>query len=83
MLAVVNLPYEVSVVVTPSTEFLVNHELNIPATRSAEMLMQEKKKYINEHESPITVSTDRDSDKAKALHNITIYYVKRNTRRSS
>ena len=32
--------------------------------------MQEKKKYINEHESPITVSTDRDSDETEALHNI-------------
>ena len=38
--------------------------------RSAEMLMQEITKYINEHGSLITVSTDRDSDETEALHNI-------------
>ena len=70
MLAVVNRQREVSGVVTPSTELLMNHELNLPATRSAEMLMQEIMKYINEHGSPITVSTDRDSDEPEALHNI-------------
>ena len=32
--------------------------------------MQEKTKYINDHGSPITVSTDRDSDEKEALHNI-------------
>ena len=49
MLAVVNLQHEVSRGVTPSTEVLVNHEFNIPETRSAEMLIQEIMKYINEH----------------------------------
>ena len=69
-MAVVNRQREVSGVVTPSTVLLVNHEFNLPATRSAEMLMQEIMKYINEHGSPITVSTDRDSDEPEALHNI-------------
>ena len=68
MLAVVNLQREVSCGVTPSTELLVNHELNIPATRSAEMLMQEIIKCINEHGSPITVSTNRDNEEPEALH---------------
>ena len=31
--------------------------------------MQEKTKYINDHGSPITVFTDRDSDETEALHN--------------
>ena len=70
MLAVVNLQCEVSGVVTPSTELLVNHEVNIPAMRSAEVLMQEIIKYINEHGSPITVSTDGDSHEPEALYNI-------------
>ena len=70
MLSVVNFQREVSGVVTPSTEILVNNEVNILATRSAEMLMQQIMKYINEHGSPITVSTNRDSDEPEALHNI-------------
>ena len=43
---------------------------NRPATRSAEILMQEILKYINEHGSPVTDSTDRDSDEPEVLHNI-------------
>ena len=70
MLSVVNLQREVSGVVTTSTELLMNHKFNIPATRSAEMLIQEILKYINEHGSPVTDSTDRDSDEPEVLHNI-------------
>ena len=70
LVILVILQREVSGVVTASTEFLVNHEFNIPATRSAEMLMQEIMKYINEHGNPITLCTDRDSDAPETLHNI-------------
>ena len=65
-----NLQREVSGGVAPSTKLLVNHEFNIPATRSAEMLMQEIMKYINEHGSQITVSIDRDIDEPEARYNI-------------
>ena len=70
MLSVVNLQREVSGVVTQSTELLMNHEFNIHATRSAEILIQEILKYINEHGSPVTVSTNRDSDEPEVRHNI-------------
>ena len=39
------------------------------------MLMQEILKYINEHGSPVAVSTDRDSDEPEVLHNILTKYI--------
>ena len=70
MLAVVNLHRKVSGVITPSTELLVNHEFNLPATRTSEALIQDMIHYIKEHGNPVTLPEKRDSDKPIILHNI-------------
>ena len=62
MLAVVNLQCTVSGVVTPSRELLVNHEFNLPATRSSEALIKDMIGYIKEHDNPVTSSAQKSKD---------------------
>lgn len=67
MLAVINLQRQVSGVVTPSTELIVNHEFNLSATRSSEVLIQDMIEYVKEHDNPMTLPGEGDKEK---LHNI-------------
>ena len=70
MLSVVNVQRKISGVVTPSTELLMNHEFNVPATRTSEALIHDMIEYIKQHENPVTVSMDGDHDEQQTLHNI-------------
>lgn len=70
MLAVVNLQYKISGVVTPSRELLVNHEFNLPATRSSEALVDEIIRYVKEHDNPVRSSAQKSKDDVQTLHNI-------------
>ena len=70
ILAVVNLQFMVSGVVTPSREFLVNHEFNLPETRSSEALIKDMIGYIKEHDNPVTSSAQKSKDDPQTLHNI-------------
>ena len=68
MLAVVNL--QCSGVVTPSQEFLVNHEFNLPPTWSSEANIEDMIGYIKEHDNPVTSSAQKSKDDLQILHNI-------------
>ena len=70
MLAVVNMQHQISGIITPSTELHVNHEFNLPATRTSEVLIESIIQYIKQHENPVTLSTGGVSDEQYNLHNI-------------
>ena len=70
MLSVVNVQHELSGVATPSTELLVNHEFNLPATRRSEALIQDMIEYIRQHDNPVVIPTEGEHDEHQILHNI-------------
>ena len=70
MSAVVNLQCTVSGVVTPSQEFLVNHEFILPPTWSSEANIEDMIGYIKEHDNPVTSSAQKSKNDMQILHNI-------------
>ena len=67
--AIVNLPYEISGVTTPSTN-LVNHEFNVVATLTYEILIHDMIQYIKDHENPVTLPKEKDHGDHSSLHNV-------------
>ena len=70
MLVVVILQCMVSGVVTPIWELLVNHEFNLPETRSSEALIKDMIGYIKEHDNPMTSFAQKSKDDPQTLYNI-------------
>lgn len=48
----------------------MNHEFNLPATRSSEALVDEIIRYVKEHDNPVRSSAQKSKDDVQTLHNI-------------
>ena len=49
---------------------MVNHEFNLPETRSSEALIKDMIGYIKEHDNPVTSFAQKSKDDPQTLHNI-------------
>ena len=49
---------------------MVNHEFNLPETRSSEALIKDIIGYITEHDNPVTSFAQKSKDDPQTIHNI-------------